>query len=138
MVRTAAVYRERVEVYRNTVLQAFREVEDALASNAATERRIELLETRVEAASASLRLSEDQYLQGLSSYLPVLTAQILLFDAERELLTVRRQLISDRVSLARALGGSWSEAMPAMTGDGGDGSRGIQAVRRQDMEKEER
>jgi outer membrane protein TolC len=46
-------------------------------------------------------------LQGLSDYLPVLTAQSLHFDAESQLLAARRQLLSDRISLARALGGTW-------------------------------
>lgn len=105
--RTSSLVRERVALYHQSSLQAFREVEDALAANAATEKRLVLLARRVEAAGNSLRLSEDRYLQGLSSYLPVLTAQILHFDAQSQLLAERRQIISDRVSLARALGGSW-------------------------------
>jgi outer membrane protein TolC len=54
-----------------------------------------------------LRLSLDRYLYGLTDYLPVLSAQRSQFEAQSRLLTARRQLISARVSLARALGGEW-------------------------------
>ena len=56
-----------------------------------------------------LRLSLDRYLLGLSDSLPILTAQASDFTARSQLLAARRQLISDRISLARALGGDWME-----------------------------
>ncbi|WP_298036147.1 efflux transporter outer membrane subunit [uncultured Desulfuromonas sp.] len=107
--RSRAAFRERLAGYRQSVLSAFQEVEDALARNRATEQRISRLAERASATEASLRLSTERYLQGLSDYLPVLTAQALLLDAEGQLLASRRQLIADRITLARALGGSWME-----------------------------
>jgi NodT family efflux transporter outer membrane factor (OMF) lipoprotein len=107
--RSKAVFKENLSRYHQTVLDAFREVEDALVKNDTTAHRIARLEERTAAAEASLRLSTDRYLQGLSDYLPVLTSQGLHFDAQSKLLTARRQLISDRISLARALGGVWME-----------------------------
>ena len=107
--RAEAGFRETVAGYHKAVLTAFREVEDALVNNRTTEERIGRLEERVEAAGAALRLSMDRYLQGLSDYLPVLTAQTLHFEAQSQLLSARRQLISDRISLARALGGNWMD-----------------------------
>jgi outer membrane protein TolC len=76
---------------------------------AATEKTIQRLEDEEAAAGASLRLATDRYLDGLSDYLPVLTAQALHFDAQSRLLSARRQLLSDRISLARAVGGSWMD-----------------------------
>jgi len=108
--RSRAVFREELAQYQKTVLTAFQEVEDALARNHSTEDRIRRLQERADATEAALRLSRDRYLQGLSDYLPVLTAQTLHFNAESDLLSARRQLISDRVSLARALGGDWMES----------------------------
>jgi NodT family efflux transporter outer membrane factor (OMF) lipoprotein len=105
--RSRAVFRENLARYHRAVLSAFQEVEDSLARSSATEQRIRMLQDRVDAASNALRLSLDRYMFGLSDYLPVLTAQILLFDAQSALLEGRRQLISDRVSLARAIGGDW-------------------------------
>ena len=107
--RTRAVFEENLAIYHQSVLTAFREVEDALVAGRTDEERIARLGERVAASDAALRLSLDRYLQGLSDYLPVLTAQGLNFDAQSQLLTARRQLIADRISLARSLGGEWLE-----------------------------
>jgi len=107
--RSRAVFRENLARYHQQVLTAFREAEDALAAGHASEERIARLREREEASSAALRLSLDRYLYGLSDYLPVLTAQGLHFDAQSQLVSAERQLIADRISLARALGGSWMD-----------------------------
>ncbi len=108
--RSRAAFRESLAGYHQTVLQAFQEVEDALSANHASELRVAYLDERVAASAGSLRLSLDRYLRGLSDYLPVLTAQAAHFNAQSQLLAARRQLISDRISLARALGGNWMES----------------------------
>lgn len=107
--RNQAIFRENLARYQQAVLTAFQEVEDALAANRTTEERITFLAQREEASRAALRLSLDRYLQGLSDYLPVLTSQALQFDAESQLLAAHRQLVTDRITLARALGGEWPE-----------------------------
>jgi outer membrane protein TolC len=107
--RTRAVFRENLAQYHQTVLRAFQEVEDALVQGRTSLERIGLIEERVAAAGASRRLALDRYLQGLTDYLPVLTAQAAEFDAESQLLAARRQLVSDRIALARGLGGGWME-----------------------------
>jgi multidrug efflux system outer membrane protein len=107
--RTRAVFRENLASYHQSVLTSFREVEDALAAGRTGQERIARLGEREEASAAALRLALDRYLQGLSEYLPVLTAQGLHFDAQSQLLAARRQLVSDRITLARALGGEWME-----------------------------
>jgi len=107
--RSRAVFRENLALYHKAVLKAFQEVEDALVRNRTSEERIKQLQAQAEAAEAALRLSRERYLQGLSGYLEVLTAQILCYDTQSQLLTARRRLISDRITLARALGGEWME-----------------------------
>ncbi len=107
--RSRALFHEDLARYHQSVLVAFREVEDALAANRTSEERLRHLEAREEASAAALRLALDRYLQGLSDYLPVLTAQGLHFDAQSQLLSARRQLVSDRITLARALGGEWMD-----------------------------
>jgi NodT family efflux transporter outer membrane factor (OMF) lipoprotein len=106
--RREALFREGLARYQQNVLRAFGEVEDALVANAATETRIARLAERVEATRNALRISNERYLQGLSDYLQVLSNQIFHFDAQTKLLSARRQLIADRVSLARSLGGTWA------------------------------
>ncbi|PLX78028.1 MAG: hypothetical protein C0614_08850 [Desulfuromonas sp.] len=105
--RNQAVLREAVAAYRLAVLNAFREVEDGLANHQASNLRIRSLEETETATAATMRLAWQNYLQGLSDYLPVLTAQRAHYDTQSHLLAARRQLISHRISLARALGGNW-------------------------------
>ncbi len=107
--RSRAVFRENLALYHKTVLNAFQEVEDALVRNRTSEERITQLQEQAEAAGSALRLSRERYMQGLSGYLPVLIAQTLYFDTQGQLLTARRELISNRITLARALGGEWME-----------------------------
>ena len=107
--RNEALFRARAANYRQTVLEAVREVEDALSGIRAVEKRIALLQERLEASDSTLRLAEDRYFVGLSDYLPVLTAQQLNFQAQQELLAARKNLISEHISLLRALGGAWMD-----------------------------
>jgi NodT family efflux transporter outer membrane factor (OMF) lipoprotein len=109
VMRTEAVFRENLAVYHKTVLNAFREVQDALAGISASEERIKRLDTSVSASESALRLGLDRYMQGLSDYLPVLTEQLRYVTAQSSLLSAKRQLISDRVQLVRALGGKWAD-----------------------------
>ena len=108
--RQEALLDESLARYRQAVLVAFQEVEDALVRNRNDELRLEYLEAAEEAAAASLRLSLERYRYGLSEYLPVITAQVFHFQIQGNLLSARRQLLADRISLARALGGEWLEA----------------------------
>lgn len=107
--RQEAALREAVADYQQQVLTAFQEVEDALVNNFATEQRVERLYETAQATGATLRLSTDRYLAGLVDYLPVLTAQRTDFEVSSLLLAARRQLLADRISLARALGGDWMD-----------------------------
>lgn len=106
--RARARYEEDVAQYRQTVLQAFREVEDGLASLRILDEQTEVQDAAVAQAERAAELSNVQYREGSISYLDVL-------DADREVLLQRRisvQLDGERaraaVALVRALGGGWS------------------------------
>jgi NodT family efflux transporter outer membrane factor (OMF) lipoprotein len=109
--RNAAVYSERLAVYQKSALGAFQEVEDALVANRSSKKAIQTIRAEAAAAQDALRLSKAQYADGLATYLPVLTAQTTHFDSQSRLLSARQQLISARISLARALGGQWMVEM---------------------------
>ena len=83
--------------------------EDVLITGRTGEEQIKLLVERYQATTATLRLAEDQYFGGLTDYLSVLTAQKNHFEVQAQLLSARRQLISDRISLMKALGGDWMQ-----------------------------
>ncbi len=105
--RSRAFYEELLAEYRKSVLTAFGEVEDALVKERKTTDRILLLEIEEKEASHALRLAGDRYFDGLSDYLPVLTAQNAHYSIRSRLLSARRELTSNRISLARATGGTW-------------------------------
>lgn len=107
--RAEAVYGELLAEYQRSVLEAMREVEDALVGIRTTRERIARLEENVDAARNALNIALDRYTNGLTDYLPVLTEQQRLYEAERDLLSARRTLVSETISLARALGNGWTE-----------------------------
>ena len=104
-----AVVDELVESYAEIVLNALFEVESALVLERQERLRIDYLEDQLELAGVTLDATRDRYRAGLSDFLPVLTALATKQVAELELVASRRQLVSYRVQLYRALGGSWPE-----------------------------
>ncbi len=107
--RAKSAFREQLASYHKTVLNAFKDVEDALVKDKSSEQRIRMLGETVSASENSLRLAIDRYMQGLTDYMPVLSDQVRHYTANSSLLAARRQLISDRIQLARALGGEWTD-----------------------------
>jgi len=108
--RQDALLAESLARYRQTVLVAFQEVEDALVRDHNDSLRIASLVEAEAAASSSLRLATARYQSGLNEYLQVLTAQLFQAQVQSNLLAARRQLLADRISLARAIGGDWMQA----------------------------
>ena len=106
--RSDAVLREALAQYEQSLLEAMAEVENALLQERAQRRHVDALERRVAASRSLLEASRDRYQNGLSDYLPVLTALTALQADEQSYLTAKRQLLSYRVQLHRALGGDWS------------------------------
>ena len=106
--RAEAAWREQLAGYKLTVLTALREVEDALVRGKQQEEYLHQLDIQVRAAEASLRLATDRYLRGVSEYLQVVVAQTAYLNLRRNQISARRALIDLRITLATALGGSWS------------------------------
>jgi len=94
--------------YKSVLLNAFKEVEDALVSGKYQEENVNYLESQVEAAEAAMRLATDQYLRGIIDYLQVVVAQNSYLNAKRNLISARRQLVDSRIRLVTALGGGWT------------------------------
>ncbi len=93
--------------YEKTVLNAFREVEDALVEIATLKREFEIGRLRMEAARSAEQLSIQRYDRGVTSYLEVLESQRQSFNAYLDLALLRDQLLNAHVLLYKALGGGW-------------------------------
>ena len=105
--RTRAVVEERLAAYREKVLVAVKEVENALYQELKQTEYIQALERRLEATQASYGQALDRYRRGLNDYLPVLASLSELQVLERTLVQARFTQHGYRVALCLALGGSW-------------------------------
>jgi multidrug efflux system outer membrane protein len=99
--------------YRSTVLGAFRDVEDALARYTAEETRRTSLAQSVAAAENSLVIAKDQYRAGLVTFINVLQAENSLLNSRDQLTQSDAQVLSDLVSIYKALGGGYGELQVA-------------------------
>jgi multidrug efflux system outer membrane protein len=104
--------RQVLAQYEQTVLVAFREVEDALVAVSTSRDQREAQVQQVEALRSALRLANLRYKGGLANYLDVLIAQRNLFDAELALMGTHRLHVISIVQLYKALGGGWSPQAP--------------------------
>ena len=111
-----ASYDASVATYRQTVLSAFQEVEDNLATLRVLADEANYQREAVRAARESLDLTTNQYKAGTVSYLNVITAQTTLLGNQQNELNLRsRQLVASTV-LIRALGGGWQADSTAQAG----------------------
>ena len=93
--------------YENTVLLAFKEVEDALVEVRTYKEELAAVARRTTAARSAAGLSKERYDKGVTSYLEVLDNERILFDVELELSQLRQDYLSAYVTLYKALGGGW-------------------------------
>ena len=96
-----------VASYRNTVLNAFREVQDGLTGLTVLTQAQEAQQLSVDAARRTLDISTNRYNGGLVSYLDVVTAQQNLLSNEQQLVSIQGQRLLTSVLLVKALGGGW-------------------------------
>ncbi|QDT11775.1 TolC family protein [Planctomycetes bacterium K23_9] len=124
--RTAAVVRQRFNEYGETMLIAFREVEDALARERNQRVRLEHLQAQVELAQQSSDQLREQYLIGDTDYLSVLTAITAQQRLQRETLSAQLELILIRISLHLSLAGDFDSCPTDFgTQDSGDPNFGL-------------
>lgn len=95
-------------LYRKVALNAFREVEDALAAVQRTSEQEAVLRQQRDALARALVQATNRYRAGYSSYLEQLDAQRGLLSADLSLLQVSNDRLSATVSLFQALGGGWT------------------------------
>jgi NodT family efflux transporter outer membrane factor (OMF) lipoprotein len=93
--------------YRETVLQAAREAEDAMAVFIGTRKQRGILEQTVESAKRSNDLSTLRYAEGFSDYERVLNAQQALFSQQTRFVTNQGDAVRALVDLYTSLGGGW-------------------------------
>lgn len=103
--RNKAFAEEALNLYKNTALNAFREVEQAVAAEEWLRQQEAALRKAVEQTESSQKLAVYSYRQGLIEIITLLDSYRSTLNAQTAHLSVTRQLLSNRINLYLALGG---------------------------------
>ena len=102
-----ASYDRTAALYRQTVLTAFQQVEDNLASLRILSQQVGQQEAVVKSSERYLNLATTRYKLGIDSYLNLITAQTILFGNRQTLVNLRMDQMKASVQLIETLGGDW-------------------------------
>ncbi len=120
-----AQYRATVAAYRQTALNAFKEVEDYLVASRQLFEQAQRQKRAVESAERYEKLANIRYKTGVDTYLNVITAQTNLLSSRQALVSVATNQMTTAVHLVGSVGGGWStEKLPTE----GDVSRGAPSL----------
>jgi multidrug efflux system outer membrane protein len=106
--RSRAAYEESVALFRQRVLVAFREVQDALTATQLLADQSAAQDRAVAAARRAGTLAQTRYDAGFVNYFEVIDAQRTVLAAERAATQLGAQRLVNSVGLIKALGGGWS------------------------------
>jgi multidrug efflux system outer membrane protein len=109
--RAQAVVEERLAAYRETVINAVKDVEDALISEQRQHEFIAALDRNLELSRNSYNEAVNRYRNGLIEYLTVLIELLNLQTLERDRIEAQFTLLQYRIDLYRALGGTWTDEL---------------------------
>ena len=104
--RTQAVRLQRIYNYSNIVINALKEVEDALIQERTQDQVLNNLRKQLQLSNESLMQLRNQYFNGVSNYIDVLTSILEQQRLERDVLDAQLDLYQTRVELYRSLAGS--------------------------------
>jgi multidrug efflux system outer membrane protein len=102
-----AAYDQQVADYRQTVLNAFGDVEDQLAAQRLLADEYDAEHQAVIAALRALAVANDQYKDGLTTYLDVSTAETTALTQESSAVQLEGARLTAAVNLIKALGCNW-------------------------------
>ena len=112
-----AIYNADVAAYRQTVLTAFQQVEDALSSVRIVSNQVKQQEEAEKSAQRFVELETGRYETGIDPYVNLVTAQTTLLADQQTLTSLRTQQMTASVQLIEALGGGWDATQLPSAGD---------------------
>ena len=115
--RSRAVTEQSLSDYRQQLIDALGEVEDALLREQQQRAFIDSLDKQLVLSGQVIGRVRDSYLFGAVDYLRVLDVLITNQNLERSRLTAQRDLIDNRIALCRALAGGWTLERPVVLGN---------------------
>ncbi len=106
--------------YQRSILNAFADVDNALADHGTSQQRLTALRAEVEANSNYARLARLRYENGYTSYIEVLDAEQRLFSSQLALADQQAHVLNTAVNLYQAIGGGWVEVADSKTTSSSD------------------
>ena len=111
-----AQQQEAAIIYKRTVLDAWREVDDALVVYDAEQRRRDRLKKVVTLNQGALSIAEKRYKAGAIDFLDVLNVQRQLLDAQSQLEQSQAEAAANLITLCKVLGGGWESTYARQDG----------------------
>jgi NodT family efflux transporter outer membrane factor (OMF) lipoprotein len=108
MAQYTAQYNADVAAYKQTVLAAFQQVEDFIATLRVTSQQIERQQAAINSSERYVTHENSRYQTGLDPYLNVITAQLTLLSNQQTEVALRVNEMTAAVELVQALGGGWN------------------------------
>ena len=105
-----ATYNANVAAYRQSVLTAFQQVEDSLATVRILSQQIRRQQEAVDSSQTSLRLELGRYENGIDPYIDVVVSQTTLLANRQSLANLQVQEMTASVQLIESLGGGWDRS----------------------------
>lgn len=108
--KARAEHEEAVARYRQSVLDAYREVEDGLVALRQLQQEATSQAAAADASQRALQQAQYRYKGGVSTYLEVVTAQSAALQSQLASIEIQNRRAGASVLLVKALGGGWSSA----------------------------
>jgi NodT family efflux transporter outer membrane factor (OMF) lipoprotein len=105
-----ATYNANVAAYRQSVLTAFQQVEDALAAVRILSQQVRRQQEAVDSSRMFLKLELGRYETGIDPYIDVIIAQTTLLSNQQSLTNLQVQEMTASVQLIESLGGGWDRS----------------------------
>jgi NodT family efflux transporter outer membrane factor (OMF) lipoprotein len=106
-----AAYEQSIASYRQTVLTAFQQVEDSLASLRILEQQAVIQDQALQSARQAVQIAVNGYRAGTQAYTAVVTAQATALTDEESALQIQQSRLMASATLIQALGGGWDASM---------------------------
>lgn len=102
-----AIFLQTAVNYQNTVLEAYREIEDALIGFINSKERVRIFQESVQASERSVDLARRQYVEGMVDFTRVLDTTRSLLDDEESHVRAKLETVLSVIDAYKALGGGW-------------------------------
>ena len=105
--RQRAMYKQNYAAWGQSILDALKEIEDALVQEHGQSEYLKSIEKQIKTAKLVEGEVKNNYKNGNGDFLRVLTAEQSLQNLQRQQYTANQQLVDYRIALCRALAGGW-------------------------------